>query len=439
MSNSYQSWGRFPKVEQEACPVYWRQHESFAFDTEKKILPYGLGRSYGDVCLNHNGRIIPTRALNRFIFFDADTGIMRCEAGVSLAEIIAFALPRGYFLPVTPGTKFVTIAGAVANDVHGKNHHRTGTFGRHVTCFELLRSDGRRLLCSPTENPELFAATIGGIGLTGLITWVEIKLRPVKNRLMETVSVKFKNLEEFYHLSEELEPGHEYTVSWIDCLARGKSLGRGIFMAANHTEKDHDQNPDTGPGESGPGIPIDFPGFVLNRLSIKLFNALYYHKQWKKRKRGLIDIEPFFYPLDRIDNWNRIYGRQGPLQYQCVVPADDPGIIRLILKKISASGLGSFLAVLKMMGDISSPGMLSFPREGVTLALDFPVRGERVFNLFRDLDSVLRESGGRLYTAKDACMQESDFKIFYPDWEKFAALVDPRFSSSFWRRVTGRE
>jgi FAD/FMN-containing dehydrogenase len=438
MSSPYQSWGRFPEASHEARPIFWRGYEQAALISNKTVLPFGLGRSYGDVCLNNGGIIIPTRGLNRLISFDPETGILRCEAGVSLAEIIDFAIPRGYFLPVTPGTKIVTIAGAVANDVHGKNHHKSGTFGRHVNCFELLRSDGTRLICSSEENPELFAATIGGIGLTGLITWVELRLRPINNRLIDTVSIKFKNLDDFYRLSDKYENDFEYTVSWIDCMAGGKSLGRGIFMAGNHASKEYGSKLEVSGKAGGPVIPIEFPGFVLNSLSIRLFNLLYYNKQIRKKKRMLVDIDPFFYPLDSIDSWNRVYGKCGPLQYQCVVPAEDSSIIRSILQKIASSGLGSFLAVLKMMVDISSPGMLSFPKKGVTLALDFPVKGQKTFGLFKELDKIVRESGGRLYTAKDACMSAEDFKVYYPNWGKFSEYVDPGFSSSMWRRLTGK-
>jgi len=434
--SDYQSWGRYPLANQQAAPVFWTSQ--FLPPSEGAgMLPHGLGRSYGDVCLNDGGRVIPTRALNRFISFDQSMGVLRCETGVSLLEILRFCVPRGWFLPVTPGTRYVTIGGAVANDVHGKNHHRAGTFGRHVRQFELLRSDGRRIVCSPSENESLFAATIAGMGLTGLITWAEIQMIPIKNRYIDTRSIKFGSLDDFFALSAESEKEFDYTVSWIDCLARGKSLGRGLFMCGNHSE-DTSRGLAEKKGDAGGGIPVpfEFPGFFLNSLTVKLFNLLYYHRQIRKTVSTTVDYTPFFYPLDAVDCWNRIYGKRGLLQYQCVVPHENAEAIREILGRIAASGQGSFLAVLKVTGDVPSPGLLSFPKPGVTLALDFPVKGERTFELFRSLDAVVRQAGGRLYPAKDACMSSEDFQSYYPNWREFAKFIDPVFSSSFWRRVT---
>jgi FAD/FMN-containing dehydrogenase len=436
---AYQSWGRYPTVTQQAEPVYWSS-DPLPVPEHGSILPHGLGRSYGDVCLNNGGVVMPTRGLNRFISFDETMGVLRCEAGVSLAEILNLGVPRGWFLPVTPGTRHVTIGGAIANDVHGKNHHRAGTFGCHVRQFELVRSDGRRLLCSPRENTELFAATIGGMGLTGLITWAEIQLIPIKNRYIDTKSIKFGSLEDFFALSAESEKEYDYTVSWIDCLARGKSLGRGLFMCGNHSQDESrgltgKKDDDSG----GIPVPIDFPGFFLNSLSVKLFNLMYYHRQLRRTVTATVDYNPFFYPLDAVDCWNRIYGKRGLLQYQCVVPHENAEAIRDILGQIAASGQGSFLAVLKVTGDVASPGMLSFPKPGVTLALDFPIKGEKTFALFRTLDAIVREAGGRLYPAKDACMSADDYQAFYPNWREFAKYIDPAFSSSFWRRVTGSD
>lgn len=421
-------------MSQDSQPLFWRG-DSFPDTGSKSIIPHGLGRSYGDVCLNDGNTVVPTRALRHFISFDSDSGLLTCESGVSLADIISLVVPHGWFLPVTPGTKFITVGGAIANDVHGKNHHVAGTFGNHVKSFVLLRSDGLRLRCSPEENAELFAATIGGMGLTGIILQATIQLIPIKNNRISVTSVKFNSLDEFFNLSARFEKDYAYTVSWIDCMAKGKSLGRGHFMAGNHAGEEAGADLSV-PPDKGIPVPIDFPEFVLNNLSIKLFNTAYYNRQLKHEKTFLSDFNSFFYPLDSVLDWNRIYGKRGLVQYQCLVPNQDTSVIRSILKSISDSGQGSFLAVMKIMGDIPSPGIISFSGPGITLALDFPVT-EKVLALLKKLDNIVRDAGGRLYSAKDACMAPEDFKCFYPDWERLAKYIDPKCSSSFWRRVTG--
>lgn len=400
------------------------------------MLPAGMGRSYGDVCLNHGNTLLLTRGLDRMLAFDPETGVLRCEAGVTLAEILEFAVPRGWFLPVTPGTRFVTVGGAIANDVHGKNHHVAGTFGRHVARLELLRSDGTRMVCSPWENAPWFGATVAGLGLTGLIHWAEIRLKKIASRVLQYEATKFHGLEEFVALSET-NAGREYTVSWIDCVARGRKAARGIFMCGDHAENPgvpHPLQPRSSP--SGLSLPFELPALALNRATVGLFNTLYFHKQMSQRVSKLIDYEPFFYPLDAVLHWNRMYGKHGLLQFQCVVPFDTGlGAIGEILKAIADSGLASFLAVLKVCGGIASPGMLSFPKKGITLALDFPIREQRTFALVDRLNAMTEEAGGRLYPAKDARMTGKQFRNFYPMWEEFSGYVDPRFSSSFWRRV----
>ena len=433
MPTSYQSWGRFPSISQNACPIHWR---SLSLpDTPDTVLPYGLGRSYGDVCLNDGGTVLTTRFINRFIDFDSQTGILRCEAGVSLAEILELCVPQGWFLPTTPGTKFATIGGAIANDVHGKNHHRAGTFGRHVLQFELLRSDGSRRLCTPTSNEQYYAATIGGLGLTGLITWAEIQLKHIYHRAMQTESIQFFDLEEFFEISVQSDQEYEYTVAWIDCGSQGAALGRGIFLRGNHIAFDSIPAKWQTPSRTLT-MPFDFPGFVLNRWSVSAFNWVYYNKQRQKSVKNLTDYDPFFYPLDAILQWNRLYGKRGFLQYQLVVPYEDHKIIKDILQTIAASGLSSFLAVLKTFGDLVSPGMLSFPRKGVTLALDFPIKGAATFELLERLDEKVREAKGAVYPCKDARLSARNFQAYYPQWIEFSQYIDPHFSSSFWRRVT---
>lgn len=435
-SNSYESWGRFPKTQQTIVPLHWRSEDLHFLGYPHPLLPFGQGRSYGDSCLNDGGILLTTSGLNRFIAFDENTGILRCESGVTLATILEYFVPKGWFLPVTPGTKFVSVGGAIANDIHGKNHHRDGTFGRHVLRFELLRSDKEHFLCSPVENTDLFRATIGGLGLTGLITWAEIQLKPIQSAFIEMESIRFDCLDDFFKISSQSDRDFEYTVAWIDCLAKGDSLGRGIFMRGNHekTETSHDLK---AASPSRITIPCEAPNFLLNNLSIRLFNQFYYCHQQETVVKKRIHFDPFFYPLDSVGHWNRLYGKRGLLQYQCVVPdSPDHEPTRKLLRLIAESGNASFLTVLKTFGDLPSPGMLSFPKKGVTLALDFPMTGKKILNFLERLDHIVREYGGSVYPAKDARMSAQSFQSFYPNWKEFAKYLDPKFSSSFWRRVT---
>lgn len=442
MPNTYQSWGNFPKVSPDIRPIRWRKNRIPLPEPPNTVLAYGLGRSYGDVCLNDGGILLTTRSLNRFIDFNTDEGILRCEAGVSLAQILELCVPQGWFLPVTPGTQFVTIGGAIANDVHGKNHHCAGTFGRHVSQFELLRSDGERLLCSPTSNEQYYAATIGGLGLTGLITWAEFKLKRIHHRAMQVENIQFNDLEEFFAISQQSDQYHDYTMSWIDCNSQGKALGRGIFFRGNHVAPDEIPKDWKLPSINRlpPALrtlPINLPSFALNRWSVSAFNSVYYNQQRQKTVSKLVDYEPFFYPLDAIFEWNRLYGKNGFLQYQFVIRDDNHRMIKKILQTIAASGMSSFLAVLKNFGELVSPGILSFPRPGVTLALDFPIKGATTFELLEHLDDMVHEAGGVVYPCKDARLSARSFQAYYPQWTDFAEYIDPSFSSSFWRRVTG--
>ncbi len=443
MGSELQSWGRYPHVaEQRMLPVTWASDSLPVPADGGTLLPYGQGRSYGDSCLNAGGALLTTARLDRFLDFDPATGVLRCESGVTLDAILRLVSWQGWFLPVTPGTKFVSVGGAIANDVHGKNHHRAGTFGRHVRRFELVRSDGSRRVCSPEENKDYYEATIGGLGLTGLITWAEIQLRRMSNPYILQETIPFSNLDGFLSLAHESEKDFEFTVAWIDSLGKGRSLGKGLFYRGNHAPPQFDAMPLSRSHLSRKGgglaVPFDLPGFALNRLSVSAFNFLYYNRQRGRATEGLVHYDPFFYPLDSIHQWNRIYGHRGFMQFQCYVPVNDTGIaaLREILDR-ARSGLPSFLTVLKMFGDVPSPGWMSFPRRGVTLALDFANRGEKTYRLLEELDRVTLQSGGRVYPAKDARMSPASFAAYYPERERFAKYVDPAFSSSFWRRVNG--
>ena len=431
MADEYLSWGKYPQVKQNYQRVSW-VFEKPDFNKGGSFLPYGLGRSYGDCCLNDSGTVLLTRDLNRLIRFDRETGLLKCEAGVSLAEIIRFALPLGWFLPVTPGTKFVTVGGAIANDVHGKNHHCSGTFGCHIKSFELLRSNGVVLNCSPENNSELFRATIGGIGLTGLILSAEIQLKKVEGPLIDMESIKFGSLEEFFEISKESDKNFEYTVAWLDCVANGQDFGRGIFMRGNHSKVTAKRyfRP-----ELPLTVPFNFPDFALNNLTVRAFNFCYYGKQREKFVKSTVNFEPFFYPLDIVSNWNRIYGRRGFLQFQCVIPeSNDITPVKNILKTVVNSGKASFLAVFKEFGSLASPGLLSFPFAGATLCLDFP-NSESTRKLLLELDTQVLAAGGRSYTAKDAVLPRSSFQSYYPKLKEFKEYKDPLFSSSMWRRL----
>lgn len=436
----YQSWGRYPKIDSSKQDVYHVYPDSFSFPESDQqatdapsFLAYAQGRSYGDVCLNQGGILLDTQHLDHFIEFDKEKGILRCEAGVTFENILHLVIPHNWFLPVTPGTKYISVGGAIANDVHGKNHHKAGTFGRYVLKFELLRSNGERLVCSATENTEFFNATIGGLGLTGLINWVEFSLKKIPGNKISQETIRFNNLQEFFKISDESDKDWEYTVAWIDCLASGNELGRGLFMRGNHCESQKKykfKSPKL-------SVPFNAPGFLLNKYTVNAFNNFYYKRPLKQFNK--VNFEPFFYPLDSINHWNRLYGKKGFMQYQCVIPVEHREQAMLeMLVIISESGQASFLSVLKEFGDIKSPGLLSFPRPGTTLALDFPNRGKKTLELLNKLDEITVKYNGSVYPAKDARMSPQSFSQYYPGWNEFEKFIDPHFSSDFMRRVTNK-
>lgn len=430
-------WGRYPYRPQLGHEITWPDELPRALQEAKvdelRTLPFGNGRSYGDSCLAESDRVLWLRGMDRILAADWENGVVRAQAGLLLSELIDYALPRGWFLPVTPGTKYVTVGGAVANDVHGKNHHVMGTFGRHVQRIALYRSDEGVIECGPEERPDLFAATVGGLGLSGVILWVELQLRPVQSSEIEMRSIRFDNLDEFFELAETYDKQHEYTVAWIDCLARGSQLGRGHYLIGEHAQ----EGTLTIAARRSLTIPVDPPVSLVNRLSLRLFNTLYYHRQQRREVKSRVSYEPYFYPLDALLEWNRMYGRKGFQQYQCIVPEGEAHeVMREILQAISRSGTGSFLAVLKRCGAILSPGLLSFPMLGTSLALDFPQHEPANRKLFARLDKLVHEAGGRLYPAKDAHMRAEDFQSAYPRWEEVEQRRDPALMSQFWKRVT---
>lgn len=431
------SWGRLPALPHQVVPLVDRDQAQAL--VARGGLAHGMGRSYGDVCLNPEGTLWSTTGLDKFIQFDPATGLLTTEAGVLLKEIQQTLVPRGWMLPVTPGTQFVTVGGAIANDVHGKNHHLMGSFGDHVEALTLVRTDGQVLQLDRATQPQWLQATIGGLGLTGVILQATIRLRRVETAWLQCETIPYRSLEEFFELASSSQAGWEYTVSWVDCLS-GKSV-RGIFMRANHATSTSTvsgnalADPPSRHARSFPAVP---PVSLVNPLTLRLFNGAYFHRHAWGQAQSLQHYKGFFYPLDNLLNWNRMYGPAGFFQYQCVLPPQSArdGIQQLI-DAISRQGQGSFLAVLKTFGHRVPAGQLSFPMPGVTLALDFPNLGERTLRLFDELDAVVREARGRLYLAKDARMPRDLFEAGYPALQDFMNYRDPGISSALSRRLMG--
>jgi len=409
-------WGRYPVIEADGLSFETTGQAAELLARPGRWIAHGLGKSYGDSALN--SQVLMTRRFNKLLAFDPKLGIVTCESGVTLAELIDVFLPRGWFPKITPGTKLITVGGAIASDVHGKNHHTAGCFSAAVTDLRLMLPDGRILSCSPTENGDLFRATCGGMGLTGLILHATLQLQPVHSAYIRETVIRCRNLAEGF---EQFERNRQisYSVAWIDCLARGDNLGRSVLMLGEHADDGRLRPP---PGRPS-SIPVECPGFMLNAYSVALFNQLYFYTHPSRVKDQPTPIDAFFYPLDRIAHWNRMYGPRGFTQYQFVLPkaASFHGL-RVILQKISASGIGSFLAVLKLFGP-QNENMLSFPMEGYTLALDFKIQ-PRLFPLLDELDRMVLDHGGRLYLTKDVRMARETFQAGYPLWESFKTLRD---------------
>ncbi len=432
-------WGRYPV---QICELERPERYADLRPATDTLIARGQGRSYGDASLNENGRVILTERLDRMLELDVKQGILKAEAGVTLADILPVIVKQGWFLPVTPGTKYVSLGGCVAADVHGKNHHHDGSFANHVLGIDLIIADGSHKTCSASENPELFWATVGGMGLTGIISEVTLRLIPIQTAQIMVSNHAAKNLEQLFQLLQDPALDDSYSVAWIDCLAKGEHLGRGIAMFGHHaTAAEYSSDkPLQNKTKRMRSLPFDFPAWVLNPLSISLFNKLYYYRESRKKSPFLSSYDSYFYPLDSIGQWNRMYGKRGFVQYQCVIP-DKTALagITALLNTLSGSRRASFLAVLKRFG-AEAKGMLSFPQPGYTLALDLPLRDKGLFSLLDKLDSIVLKYGGRVYLAKDARLSDESFKAMYPryaEWLKIKQSVDPdnRFSSSLSRRL----
>jgi FAD/FMN-containing dehydrogenase len=414
---NFSGWGNYPVVEaQEIAPADNAAIVAAITDNSDgtSLIPRGLGRSYGDSSLA--ARMLNTRNLDNFIDFDAGSGVLTCAAGVSLATILQVFVPRGWFLPVTPGTKYVTVGGAIASDVHGKNHHLDGCFSQHVVSMQVATPAEGVVTCSPTANSELFHTTAGGMGLTGVILQASIRLKRIRSAMLHETTMKARNLEEALELFEAHQAS-SYSVAWIDCLSSGNALGRSLVSLGEHA----DDGKLEVAAKTLVSVPVNMPAFLLNQYSIKAFNELYYQRIRQRVQTRVCHYESFFYPLDGIAHWNRLYGKAGFVQYQFVVPlAAGLEGIRAVLKRIAQSRRGSFLAVLKVFGE-GNANPLSFPTGGYTLALDFKV-ASGVFALLDELDAIVLSYGGRIYLTKDARLSAATFRRCYPQWEKLVEI-----------------
>lgn len=425
----FKSWGGVKKSSATALSSF------FSKDNKKKLV-CGSMLSYGDSCLNTNEAIYNNTFNDNILEFDHVNKEILVETGISFDDLLKFLVPKGYFLPVTPGTKYITVGGAIANDIHGKNHHQDGNFGNWIISFTLVRTTGEKLECSPHQNSDLFHATIGGLGLTGFITQCRFKVIKIQSSNILCETIKFNKISDFFKINTESKD-YKYTVAWIDCLSADTKKGKlkGLYMRGNHSSqgalKEH-------PSSGKKAIPFNFPSWSLNSLSIKVFNFLYYNKQLAKRKTTSVHYDPFFYPLDAIKSWNRIYGKNGLYQFQCVIPLiSSQECFEEIINKIKHYGQGSFLSVLKTFGTIPSQGLLSFPEEGLTFALDFPNRGSKTVELLNELYAIVFKYEGKIYPAKDQLVTKEAFQKMYPKHTEFVKLRDPGIDSDWWHRVSG--
>lgn len=426
------NWGNYPKIEANVTESGKPSEIKELIENTESLIARGNGRCYGDSSLGDN--IFSTLRLNKFLSFDRTAGIIECESGVLLSDILDVIVPEGFFLPVTPGTKFITVGGAVAADVHGKNHHVDGSFSDHIVHFDLMVEDGSIVRCSPQENETLFWQTCGGMGLTGVILSVQFRLKPIETAYIQQTSHKSRDIEATMRLFES-SADSTYSVAWLDCFASKKSIGRSILMLGEHTRvSDLPSKFQNVPLQKAPdkalNIPVSMPSVALNYMSVKAFNTLYYHRKRRTELRSTVHFDPYFYPLDGLTNWNRLYGKRGFVQYQFVLPLETSydGMVK-VLEKVRLSGQGSPLAVLKLFGKANPSAVMSFPMEGYTLTLDFKAEPQ-VFRLLDELDDIVLENRGRIYLAKDARMSAEMFKNSYSN-----IVPSGHFSSSQSQRL----
>lgn len=424
------SWGMYPQIKSKKFTFNTKDNLRNILEENSTFIPFGNGRSYGDSALAEN--IIYSKPYNYFLDFDEERGILHCQSGVLLSEIIEAFVPRGWFLKVTPGTKLITIGGAIASDVHGKNHHVEGCFSSCVEEFTLMLPSGEIRTCK--KGDELFFATCGGMGLTGIILEAKIYLKRINSKYINQTTIKTKNLKETFEAFEKYSHV-PYSVAWIDCLASGEDIGKCLLMVGDFADDGKLDFKE----KKKINIPFNFPSFALNSLSVKAFNWLYYKKAPMGESKQKVDIDTFFYPLDAINNWNRIYGKGGFTQYQFILPKEKSyDGLKEILEKISKSGKGSFLAVLKLYGE-ENKNYLSFPMKGYSLALDFKIE-KGIFELLNSLDEIVLKYGGRIYLTKDVRVSKETFEKGYPNIEKFRNLrkeygMDKKFQSLQSKRV----
>ncbi len=418
------NWGCYPII--DADIVNFEQEDDLRKNLERKgeAIAYGNGRSYGDASLQK--RVLVTKKYNSLHSFDYQTGILSCDAGILLSDILKVFVPKGWFLPVSPGTKFITIGGAIAADIHGKNHHHDSSFGQYIHEMRVMRSDGEIITCSRNQNNDFFKLTIGGMGLTGIILNVKVSLQKIETAYIHQKIIQSKSLNELLDQFESHDDW-QYSVSWLDTYATGPNLGRGIFIKGRHLTTDelilpkHQNNPLDINLPRALSLPIDMPSGLLNNSTNRIFNSIYFHSKGRLSTDSIVSYEQFFYPLDTLKNWNRLYGKGGFTQYQFVLPdGTNRDVLKTILRKIQEKGEGSGLAVLKRFGE--QHGFMSFPMPGYTLALDFPIKSS-IFNLMKELDQMVMKHGGRLYLAKDVRMSEDMFLKTYPNADDFKHAI----------------
>ena len=421
------TWGNLPQTKKVKKIKY---KDDLLKNISEKVLTYGNGRSYGDVCLNQT--MIETDGINKFINIDKENNLLTCSSNLTLKEILLDIIPKGYFLPVVPGTKNITIGGAIANDIHGKNHHIAGSFGNFIQNIEVNRSDYGVITCSYEEYKSIFTSTIGGLGLTGIILSATIKLKRIESPYIEQISKRFGSISEFLDITSQLEKSHEYCVGWIDLVNTKKF--RGVVIAGNHFQKSYKAKEKKLKFNSIK-FPFTLPFSLISRTTVGVLNNLYFYINRSKNPK-ITTINNFFFPLDLLEFWNKAYGKKGFYQYQFVITISNAeSFFKKLFTLINTSNELPSLTVLKRFGKIKSKGTISFPREGITLAIDFPNKGKKTLELFDKLDKLVLSYSGALYPAKDTRMPKNVFEKSFPDLDIFKKNLDPLFSSLLWQRV----